>query len=441
MLKNGYKLIAITASLMLASCSLFSSKKEILQGERISVLEQESFITPDYQEYNMSLSSPKENYIWNQVAGNALHNMPNLKSTGLNRKWKADFGKGGSSDDFLLSSPVIANKAVFVMDANAVVSAYRLDNGKRIWKKRLKPTNRTQTDISMKSSGLAVSSIEETVFANTGYGRVFALNMQTGEKIWTFQADTPIRIAPTLGNKMLFVQTIDNNLIALDIKNGLELWHSKTSSEDTILVGGASPAYDAKQDVVIAAFGNGEVKAFKASSGSPLWSKYLVSGVRGRSLTEINAIKSSPIINNNIVYIAGNSDILTALDIRTGEIIWKRDIAINSTMYLANDYLFALSNKLEVFALDRKSGQIIWSTKLSTTKDLEKKVGEFAVGPILINGELLVATSNGYAFLISAASGKIIASTDLGNSVEVSPIVAYGMTIFATQNAKLLAYQ
>ena len=49
----------------------------------------------------------------------------------------------------------------------------RLDNGKKIWKKRLKPTNKEEKISSIEGAGVAVYN--KKVYATTGFGAVFAL--------------------------------------------------------------------------------------------------------------------------------------------------------------------------------------------------------------------------------------------------------------------------
>ncbi len=45
--------------------------------------------------------------------------------------------------------------------------------------------------------------------------------MMTGKKIWFYNAELPIRIAPTVANNKVLVQTIDNTLIALNATTGV----------------------------------------------------------------------------------------------------------------------------------------------------------------------------------------------------------------------------
>lgn len=104
----------------------------------------------------------------------------------------------------------------------------------------------------MKGAGLA--EFNKKIYATTGFGGVFCLDMTTGKELWRKDYEAPIRIAPTVGANRVFVQTFDNTLIALNAESGEEIWKITNDFENTTLVGGASPAYNPDLDVVIAAF-------------------------------------------------------------------------------------------------------------------------------------------------------------------------------------------
>lgn len=436
------RLLLVSVCVMLTACGLFGKDKINLEGERIPVLDGQTSIQPDYapEEVKIVLPKPILNKSWSQSGGNSEHAMGHLLTNHkLKEKWDAGFGEGASHRDFLIAAPVIANKVVFAIDSDGIVSAHRLDSGKQIWKKRLKPLNKEDKSVAMKGAGLAV--MDKKVYATTGFGGVFALDMVTGKKIWRYDSETPIRIAPTVANNKIIIQTMDNLLITLDANDGQEIWRYKSPLEATTLVGGASPAYSPNQDVIIAAFSNGELRAFKASTGSPLWSDILVSRKRTNSLANINTIKANPVIDNDRIYAIGNNNVLVAIDLRSGARIWEREIGSTNQPWVAGKYLFVLSNELDLFAIENANGKIVWNTKIPTGEDVDAKVGVFASGPILTDNRLLVTTSNGYAFAISPYTGKILSFISTDDGVELPPVVANGVTILTTNDAELLAYR
>lgn len=441
-LKTFKSLVLMSSVLVMSGCSLFSEEKIPLEGDRISVLAGKTSLQPDFRpnEIKIVLPAPVINTNWSQSGGNSIHMMQHLMTpVKLKENWDSSFGDGDSKRDFMIAAPVAANKVVFAIDANAIVSAFRLDNGKKIWKRRLKPLIKDDISTSIKGAGIAV--FDKKVFATTGFGGVFALDMVTGKKIWRYDANMPIRIAPTVNRGVLFVQTIDNQLIALNSADGSVLWDYKSPTEATTLVGGASPAYSPVQDVIVAAFSNGELRAFKASTGSPLWSDVLASRKRTNSLANINAIKANPVIDGDRVYAMGNNNIMVAVDIRSGARIWEREIGSTNQPWIAGKFMFVLNNDYDLFAIETASGKIVWNTKIPVGKTKEDRIGVTLSGPVLTNNRLLVATSNGYSFAVSPYTGKILGFITLDDGVQVPPIVVDGVAIMATKDADLVTYK
>lgn len=428
---------------VLSSCSLFGSDKTPLEGERISVMQGgQNSSKPDAgaEDIKIRLPRPAVNQSWGQRGGNSQHVMQHLMaSRDLSLAWDEDFGDGAGKRDFLLAEPVIANNVIFTIDKDAVITAFNQEDGEDIWDRRLKPMNKDDDEIAMKGAGLAVYG--NRLYATTGFGSVFAMNAENGDILWRYNTSTPIRVAPTVGSDKVFAQTIDNTIVALDATSGTEIWEQQTNVDPTTLVGGAAAAYDEELDVVIVAFNNGELRAYKASTGSPLWSDYLVAKRRSNSLANINAIKANPVIDEGIVYAASTNSIFVAIDLRTGARIWEREIGMNNQPWIAGDYLFGLTENADLFAMEKRTGKIIWNTNIPLAAEIEDKSGVFVSGPVLVNNRLIVASSNGYAFAVSPYVGTILGFVELEDGVVLSPVVANEEVIFTSSDAEIMVYK
>lgn len=443
MVRNMYRqALTLGLAMLLTGCGLFGKDKLEIDGERINVIKETADLAPDYApgKVKIKLPAPYTNNQWSQSGGNAMHLMGHLEADSkLKEIWDSNFGEGSSKRDFLIASPIIAYKVVFAIDADGIVSAYRLDDGRKIWKKRLKALNKDDNSVAMKGAGLA--EFNKKIYATTGFGGVFCLDMTTGKELWRKDYEAPIRIAPTVGANRVFVQTFDNTLIALNAESGEEIWKITNDFENTTLVGGASPAYNPDLDVVIAAFSNGELRAFKASTGTPLWVDLLVSKKRTNSLSNITAIKANPVIDGDRVYAVGYNSILAAIDLRTGARVWEKELGSNNQPWIAGDYLYVLTNDFDLLAFEKNSGKIVWNTSIPYGDELEDRSGVFGSGPLLAENRLIVATSNGYVFAVSPYTGEILSYISIDDGVELAPIMAHGITLFTTKDADMLAFQ
>ena len=138
------------------------------------------------------------------------------------------------------------------------------------------------------------------------------------------------------------------------------------------------------------------------------------------------------------MFAAGHSDVLVAIDLRTGKKIWEKEISTANQPWVAGKFMYVLTNDFELLALEQDTGDIVWSKKLPIP---EYSAGLSASGPILTNNSLLVALSDGHVFAVSPYTGQVLGFINIDDEVELSPIVADGVVIFTTNDADLLAYK
>ena len=425
--------------LCLSACS---QDKKLPEGIRVSAL---GDLGNDIEFQNKKITvlpAAYPNVSWAQAGVNPQHIIGNLKAGfTLQELWAENFGKGISKRDILLASPVVSGNRVFVMDSKGLVSAFNINSGERLWENSLTANIGGFKETKSRASGLAVD--EGTLFATTGFGGVFAMSAENGTPKWRKVMESPIRIAPTVTDKMLLVQTVDNKLYALDKANGQELWRFGVAHEDTVIAGGAAPAFDADDNVVIAGFSNGEIVVLNAAVGTPLWSEMLVSNKQVTSTTEINTIGAYPIVQDGVIYAISNSNIMLAIDMRSGEKLWEREIGSMQNMLLAGDYLFVISNRNVLYAIDKNDGDTVWAMDVNEHLQNEDngKISVYAAPPLMLNGQILLAFSNGSVIKIDAATGMLHAKTDLGIDISNGLIAAQEKVIAVSDDADVIVFK
>lgn len=432
---SAKKILPLILAALLASCS---SKKSLPEGKRVSVIDTPVLSVQNFNKSGFNLSEPKTLTAWTQVASNAQHLNQNMKmASETQKRWTVDFGDGSSKRDLLLAAPVVQNGVIYTQDVKGTVRAFDLKSGDRIFKQKLVSLNKNDSDSGLNGAGLALGT--KNLYALTGFGGVFALNALTGEILWRQDLNTPIRTAPTFSNGMLFVQTIDNRLLAFEASTGSEMWRYNISAEDTVYAGGASPVVDEGKQTIINAFSNGELQAFNTKIGYSIWSQNLIN--TQLAPTAIHALRASPVVENHIVYAASNNDQTIAADVETGEILWQTPVGGMSTPLVDKEAVFLVTNNHELLALSKENGRIFWQTPLLDDMSLKDRLSVYVFSPLLINGKLLVATSNGWLLKFNPKTGQFLSEDFAGEDLAVQPIVVDGHLILTSKSAKLIVFQ
>ncbi|HEV2654050.1 MAG TPA: PQQ-binding-like beta-propeller repeat protein, partial [Ktedonobacteraceae bacterium] len=122
-------------------------------------------------------------------------------------------------------------------------------------------------------------------------------------------------------------------------------------------------------------------------------------------------ISSSPIVHAGIVYIGSLDETLTALDIRSGEMLWQvqADDQFYSTPAIVNGVVYAASLS-ELYAIDARTGFVHWSEHVETEN------GKFWSSPAVTHGLVIIGLASnlsekpkiaGRVLAFDAKTGKV----------------------------------
>ncbi|MGA1741599.1 MAG: PQQ-binding-like beta-propeller repeat protein [Pseudohongiellaceae bacterium] len=133
---------------------------------------------------------------------------------------------------------------------------------------------------------------EGVLYVATGEDDVFALSIESGEILWSFEANLDATIdviccgwnsrGVALGDGKVYVGLLDNRLIALDQKTGEPVWSVQTERWQEGFSITSAPLY--YNGLVITGYAGaeygvrGRVSAFDAATGDRVWTFYTVPG-------------------------------------------------------------------------------------------------------------------------------------------------------------------
>jgi outer membrane protein assembly factor BamB len=435
----------LIAAASIAACDTvsdwFAGDKQlpVAPGERISVLAFDSQLDPDPQlaETPVTLPRPWRNPDWPQAGGYPAHAMQHLDlGDNLRQAWSADLGSSADDEQKILTQPVVGDGRIFAMDAEAQVSAFEVQTGRRLWRVRLTPRREDEGAIG---GGLAYHAGK--LFVSTGYGDVIALEPATGRAFWIAALKQPIRGAPSAAAGRVFVITYDNKLHALDIERGEELWTHTGIAEAAGFLGAANPAIEG--NIVVAPYSSGELLALRADTGTVAWSEQLVRATgRISQAGALNDINGRPVIDRGRVYAVSQSGRFVSIDLRTGERVWERVIPSVQTPWVAGDFIYVVTIDAEIICLSRRDGKVKWIRQMRRYEDPKAKTNKGIInwyGPVLAGDRLLVASTDERVLALSPYTGDLIGQIKLSDKAAQPPVIADGTVYIVTDDARLIA--
>lgn len=416
--------------------------KTPLPGERISVLELQKELEPQdaaLEATGFISPDPWKNDYWPQSGGYPNHAMQNLALNPgpLKLVWEESIGKGSAKKLPITAQPIVFDNKVFTLDTNAKVTAFDAKTGKELWENTIRPK---EEDESVISGGLAYSS--GILYATSGYNELIAINPSNGGIYWRVKLPSPSRAAPSIMDDRVYVVTLDNRLIAYQAGDGKELWQYQGFSEIAGLVGAASPAIN--REIVVPAFSSGEVLALRVANGSVAWSDNLSPVTKvGSGIGALPDIQALPVLDKGLVFAMSFGGKIVAIDERTGQRVWQKELGGADTPWAAGNQLFLISSNGELVALGRDNGAIGWVKPLNLyakEKDIDRN-SLFWNGPVLAGGRLILTGPDGLIAEVNPEDGSLLRRWEIDSPAAVAPVVAGGLLFILSENGVLSAYQ
>ena len=127
------------------------------------------------------------------------------------------------------------------------------------------------------------------------------------------------------------------------------------------------------------------------------------------AINDSGANQTTPIVHNGIVYLASPSNIVQALDGKTGDLIWETRVGPDQSpgyggirsIAIAEDKIFLPTSNAHMVALDARNGKILWDTPASE-KPRDSTSGTIVIGDKVIMGLTGCARFDGDGCYISA---------------------------------------
>lgn len=416
---------ALTA--LLAGCGgggWFGSGRDApLPGERISI---RAPVQPESIAGRAPApSAPTANADWAQLNGGASRSGGHLAlSADPAPAWRRSIGSGGR----LASPPVVEGGRLYALDAGLNLSALDAASGAPLWSVGLRP----QGDRGSGGLGGGLAAQGGRVYAATGYGEVVALD-SSGGLLWRTSVGAPARSAPAVSDGRVLVLTRGDELISLNAADGSVAWRRQGTTGGASVLGGGSPALAGP--VALAPYSSGLLTAYMSADGRPGWEVSAVtsSSARGQGVgVALPQVAGDPVVVGETVYAGSRAGGLVAVNLRSGEVGWRREIAVERPAWPADGALYVTSAEGRVYALDRMTGATLWEIDLGS--------GGWS-GPVLAGGRVRVASAGGRLLSLDPETGAVLGEIALGRGADVGPVVAGGALYMLTNDGTVSAYR
>ncbi|MGF1578468.1 MAG: PQQ-binding-like beta-propeller repeat protein [Gemmataceae bacterium] len=249
--------------------------------------------------------------------------------------------------------------------------------------------------------------------------KLYCLDAETGEKVWDFPTESQVESSPCVVDGVVYFGAGNEGVYALDAKSGKMLWNYATdpTRSTTIFRVGASPVVvDGRLYIGsgierggLAARSETAVVCLDARSGKEIWKR-----------PTVLPCWSKATVAGPLVYFAlGNGDLMNdpvaeppkghilCLDAKSGKtLLWEREVAggIHTHPVIDAMHIYFGSRDGHCYCFNRFTGQDVWKRLLRSPS--HGGPCPIVSSPVLDNGTLLVASTEGEIVCLDPATGK-----------------------------------
>ena len=325
---------------------------------------------------------------------------------------RADIGGAGGS----IFTPALTKEGLFAAGYNGEIARFDATTLKEIW--------RVKT--GKKLSG-GVGAGDGLVVVGTPKGEVLTYDLN-GKARWQAQVTSEVLSAPQVAGDVVLVRSGDGRIFAFDAKDGKRKWlYQRAMPSLTVRSFGGVMV---EKNAVFAGFGGGKLVALELENGGVGWEAPVALPHGVSELERIADITSNPVTDGNTVCAVAFQGRVACFEIRTGNLIWARDMSSVAGMAMDARNVYVSDVNGTVHALDKATGGYLWKQDKLAHRQLS--------APLIYRGYVVVGDVQGYVHFLSREDGAFAArvSTD-GSPIRAQPVALTDGVLVQTKKGGL----
>lgn len=346
-----------------------------------------------------------------------------------NTNWNTSVGEG-IGEFYSNLHPAVQDGVAYAADRHGKVKAVNVSDGKTVWTVDLaeKTGFFSANRPALLSGGLTVAGGH--VYIGTEKAQVYALNAADGTVAWQTRVAGEALSRPVVSDGMVLIHASNGILQALNESDGAVKWTVNLDIPALSLRGESAPA--TAHGAAIVGGDNGRVSAVLLEQGQMIWQQRISQATGTTEIDRLSDVDTTPVVVGNVAYALAYNGNLTALDLRSGQIIWKREIGSVNDFIVDGNRIYVVDQKDNVMALNTEGGVNIWTQGGLMYRNLTT--------PALYNGNLVVGDSEGYLHWLDTQDGHFVAQQKLDSSgLRTDPVVAEGKLFIQAKDGTLYA--
>ena len=290
--------------------------------------------------------------------------------------------------------------------------------------------------------------VDGVVYVGTYSGTLVAADLETGDKLWSYEASTEMGIgesSPAVSGGLVYIGDLAGFLHAVDAASGEAVWTFQTDGEIK-----SSPVVDG--DVVLIGSYDAHLYGLGARTGELIW-KYetlnyfggcdeMFRGIRASDGEEVFSVPagaytaaSATTTGNRAFFGTFNNEVI-GVDLSSKEQLWRyehpqRHFPFYSSALNVDGTIVIGGRDRMVHGIDQETGAGRWTFRTRARIDSS---------PAAAGGRVFIGSGDGRLYMLDLETGEQLWDFDTGAPLTASPAIADGKVVIASQDGILYVF-
>lgn len=323
------------------------------------------------------------------------------------------------------------------------------------WKFKLDDGGFESSAAIVATKDVATGILKKTVYiaglTNDVRGKLFALNLSDGTKLWEFESEDGFLTTPVVDDGKLYLGDMAGQFFCIDA-TGRKQWAYKTEIEinssanvykDLVLFGSQDGALYAlnkgsgefrwkysTDDQIQCSITVAKNRAFLAGCDSLLHVIDLDTGKETGNIKLSSPTISTPAARGETAYFGNEKGTFYSIDAVSLKTNWTAEDerggnSIRSSAAIAEGHVVVGARNRKLYSYNPQTGNENWSTTLKNKVDSS---------PVIVKNRVIAASTDGRLYLLNLENGKLLWQKQFNGGFTGSPAFAHGFVIVATDD-------
>ena len=249
---------------------------------------------------------------------------------------------------------------------------------------------------------------ENLIYFGSKQDTVTAVESSSKNVLWQRVMSSEVMSISRVENELIYVTTNDSKVTAIDTNTGKFIWINSQIPAALSIRGSSTPIIE--DDKVYIGFEDGRIVSYNSKNGDIIWQVQLPSTRIETVIDRLNDIDGSMVLDNGVLYAISYQGSIAAIDSFNGQLLWTQEASSINGLASNNNSIFYIDNDGIMKSVDKYTGRQEWEQ----SQFFKRLIGS----PVFFNDFIIANDIENYLHIFDIETGLASGRIKLRNKIQ-----------------------